>query len=121
MCRGMNLAGTPIFIFIPETEQSFECTSDWTIGDAEVGIRKDHHYRDGSIKLKDTSTGKEICTREAKSFAEVIESVTGEEISNLQFDGAKIISQGREFIFTFVNGEKEFNFMILFCIPHFFL
>ena len=30
--------------------------------------------RDGSIKLKDTSTGEEICTREAKSLAEEIES-----------------------------------------------
>ena len=40
--------------------------------------------------------------------------------SNLQFDGAKIISQEREFIFTFVNGEKEFKFHD-FIYSHFFL
>jgi hypothetical protein len=84
-----------LVIAIPETGQSFECDSDWTIGDTEVGIRKDH-YRDGSIKLKKTSTGKEISTREAKSLAEEIRRMTGEGIETLQFVGDKIISQGRE-------------------------
>jgi hypothetical protein len=87
---------------------TFPCAPDWTIGEAEVGIRKEFLLTGGAIKLKNTSTGKEISTREAKSLAEEIQRNTGEGIETLQLDGAKIISGEREFIFTFVNGEKEF-------------
>jgi hypothetical protein len=61
-------------------------------------------------------------THFGRTFAEEIRRMTGEGIETLQFDGEKIISQGRErkFIFTFVNGEKEFNFMIS-IYSHFFL
>jgi hypothetical protein len=104
----MNPAEIFLVISIGDTGRSFECASDWTIGEAEVGIRKEFVLTGGAIKLKNTSTGKEISTREAKSLAEEIQRNTGEGIETLQFDGAKIISGEREFIFTFVNGEKDF-------------
>jgi hypothetical protein len=88
-------------------------STDWTIGKAVRNLREEFVLTGGAIKLNRTSLDVDL------TFAEVLERVTGEEISNLQFVGDKIISQGRqgrEFIFTFVNGEKEFNFMILFLI-----
>jgi hypothetical protein len=98
-----------LVIAIPETGQSFECDSDWTIGDTEVGIRKDHHYRDGSIKLKNASTGKEISTREAKSLAEEIRRMTGEGIETRLFYllvTRLSVKEEKENRFTFVHGEK---------------
>jgi hypothetical protein len=63
------------------------------------------HIKTGTVEFpnlvifipENTSTGKEISTREArKSLAEEIRRMTGEGIETLQFVGDKIISQGRE-------------------------
>jgi hypothetical protein len=87
------------------------CDSDWTIGSPEAvrNVREEFGLSLGAIKLNRTSFDAD------QTFAEEMRRMTGEGIETLQFDGDKIISQerqGREFIFTFVNGEKEFNFMI---------
>jgi hypothetical protein len=39
-----------LVIAILETGQSFECASDWTIGDAEEGIRREFVFTGGAIK-----------------------------------------------------------------------
>jgi hypothetical protein len=39
-----------LVIAILETGQSFECASDWIIGDAEEGIRREFVFTGGAIK-----------------------------------------------------------------------
>jgi hypothetical protein len=108
--------GRVIIVIQPQDAgEFFECRTSLRIGAALQNIRDEYHFREGVIKLNDDSLDS------SRTFADEIKDIIGEGIETLQFDGAKIISGEREFIFTFVNGEKEFNFMILFCIPHFFL
>lgn len=90
-----------VSIVIEGTERRFKCPTNMTIGEAEEGIRKDYYYQYGLIELNGDST------RSGKTFAEEIEDVIGEGIGTLQFNNDKIInSEGKEFIFTFVNGEN---------------
>jgi hypothetical protein len=98
----VRMARPRVTIVIQETRKLFSCRTNLTIGEAEEGIRKDHHLQEGSIKLNGDAT------RSGKTLAEEIEDIIGEGIETLHFDGEKITnSEGKEFIFTFVNGEKD--------------
>jgi hypothetical protein len=86
----LNFEVANLVITIPETGQSFECASDWTIGEAVRNVREEFVFTGGAIKLNRTSFDAD------QTFAEEIQRMTGEGIETLLFDGDKIISQGRE-------------------------
>jgi hypothetical protein len=102
-----------VTIVIQDAGELFQCRTSLRIGAAEENIRNEYHFLEGVIKLNDDLDSD-------RTFADEIEDIIGEGIETLQFDGVKIVSGEREFIFTFVNGEKEFNFMILFILISFF-